>query len=53
MSGLTPFSKVTVIVTCPREVEDELKYSIPSIPVSDCSMTWVTLFWIASAEAPG
>jgi hypothetical protein len=53
MSGLTLLSKTACIETCPRELDEELKYKRPSRPVSDCSMTWVTLLSRVSAEAPG
>ncbi len=53
MSGLVPVSKVTVIVTLPLLDDADWKYSSPSMPVSDCSTTWVTAFWIVWALAPG
>ena len=51
-------SEETVIVImsyCVQDVEldEELKYSRWSIPVSCCSITWVTDFSAVSALAPG
>src|SRR5690606_39360209 len=34
-------------------LEDELKYTRLSMPVSCCSMIWVTAFSVVSALAPG
>src|SRR5471032_2817492 len=43
MSGLVPVENVRVIVVWPFELDDELKYSRLSMPVSCCSITWVTV----------
>src|SRR5690606_41224504 len=53
MSGSVPVSKVRVIDTRPDELEVELKYSRLSMPVSCCSMTWVTACSAVRASAPG
>ena len=53
MSASVPVSKVRVIWVCPAEVEFEEMYRSPSSPVMFCSMTWVTVFAIVSADAPG
>ncbi len=53
MSGLVPFSNVSVMLTRPLELDEELKYSRWSMPVSCCSITWVTFFSVVSALAPG
>ena len=53
MSGSVPVSKVRVIETRPDELEVELKYSRLSMPVSCCSMTWVTACSAVRASAPG
>ena len=45
--------KVAVIDTEPREVEEDAKYSSPSMPVSCCSRICVTEFSIVCAFAPG
>ncbi|MNY83101.1 hypothetical protein D3C86_2256330 [compost metagenome] len=50
---MVPVSKVRVMLTRPLEADDELKYSRWSMPVSCCSMTWVTAFSAVSALAPG
>ena len=53
MSASVPVSKVRVMLTRPLELEEELKYSRWSMPVSCCSITWVTDFSAVSALAPG
>ena len=45
--------KVAVMLTVPREEDELLKYSSPSMPVSDCSTICVTEFCTVSADAPG
>ncbi len=41
------------MIVWPAELEVELKYSRLSMPVSCCSITWVTVDSIVSALAPG
>ncbi len=53
MSGLVPVANVRVICVWPFELEFELKYSRLSMPVSCCSITWVTVDSIVWALAPG
>ncbi len=53
MSGSVPVSKVRVISLRPDELDVELKYSRLSMPVSCCSITWVTERSAVSALAPG
>ena len=53
MSGSVPGSKVSVIEDSPFELEDEVKYSRLLMPVSCCSITWVTACSTVSALAPG
>src|SRR6185295_505015 len=53
MSGSMLFSRMTLMLTWPRAVEDDWKYRRPSIPVSCCSRIWVTLPSSVAAEAPG
>src|SRR6185437_3419630 len=53
MSGLVPGAKVAVMATEPSALDDELKYKRLSMPVSCCSITWVTEFCTVSADAPG
>jgi hypothetical protein len=48
-----PISKVTVVVTRPLEVEIELTYSMSSTPLICSSIGAATVFWSASALAPG
>ena len=53
MSGLVPGCSVTVMLIEPSDPLVEEKYSRWSIPVSCCSMTWVTEDSAVSASAPG
>lgn len=53
MSGLVPVANVRMICDWPLALEVELKYSRLSIPVSCCSITWVTVDSIVWALAPG
>ena len=53
ISASVPVWKVSVIEAWPDELELELKYSRLSMPVSCCSMTWVTERSVVSALAPG
>jgi hypothetical protein len=53
MSGLVPFSKVSVMVEEPSEADCEVKYSRLSMPVSCCSITCVTVVSTVAAFAPG
>src|SRR5690606_24044826 len=53
MSGSVPVWKVSVTEARPDELEVELKYSRLSMPVSCCSMTWVTALSVVAALAPG
>ncbi len=42
MSGSVPWANVRLMLMRPVELDEELKYSRLSMPVSCCSMTWVT-----------
>ncbi|MNM66337.1 hypothetical protein D3C81_778170 [compost metagenome] len=53
ISASVPLSKVRVMVTRPLDEDDELKYIRLSMPVSCCSITWVTDFSAVAALAPG
>jgi len=53
MSASVPVSKLSVICARPAAVELDEKNRSPSIPVSCCSITWVTVEAVVSAEAPG
>ena len=53
MSGLVPFSKVSVTCTAPSESLVADMYSRPSRPFMFCSMICVTESSAACAEAPG
>src|SRR3569832_569489 len=51
-SGFVPCLNVTLMFAPPEEVDELEKYWRPSMPVSCCSSTWVTLFSTVSADAP-
>jgi len=53
ISGSVPGLKVSVIEAPPLALDEELKYSRLSMPVSCCSITWVTAPSVVSALAPG
>ncbi len=53
MSGSVPGRKVSVIDAPPLALDEELKYSRLSMPVSCCSITCVTELSVVSALAPG
>jgi hypothetical protein len=53
LSVSVPTSKVAVMVTVPLEADDELKYSMPSMPESCSSIGAATVRASVSAEAPG
>ncbi len=53
MSGSVPGRKVSVIELPPLALDEELKYCRLSMPVSCCSITWVTAPSAVSALAPG
>ncbi len=52
-SGLVSGSKVRRMETCPAASLVEWMYKSPSMPLSFCSMIWVTVSSSVSAEAPG
>src|SRR3569833_145801 len=51
-AGFVPCVNVTLMFAPPEEVDELEKYWRPSMPVSCCSSTWVTLFSTVSAAAP-
>ena len=53
VSRSVPGSKATVMLTAPSEVEDEVMYSMPSTPLTSCSIGAATVSARVSAEAPG
>src|SRR5471032_821332 len=53
MSGSVPGAKVMVVVDWPVSSLIDDIYSRLSMPLICCSITWITVFCMVSAEAPG